>query len=132
MAIDTQPVLATCFAGGTNGSAITAPATPGYQSLGTADGMYFDTVTTGTGQAQTYDTTAVSGLTMRKIVTTTGNSCFGQWTSAGLLTNAAAQQWTPARRSPCSSPAGMPSTRSRRSAALTCSRSTRGTFPLAA
>jgi hypothetical protein len=95
MAIDTQPVLTECFGGGTSGSAIPASAGGGlYASLGTADGMLFDSVTIGSGQAMTYDNTvAHSGTMSCKIVTGSGNSCFGLWESSGLLVNTAAQQW---------------------------------------
>ena len=93
MAIDTQPVLAECFAGGSNGGTIPAAVSPGYQSLGTADGCLFDTVSIGSGQAMTYSNTVVSGLQMCWIVTTGTTPCYGMWTASGLLTNAAAQQW---------------------------------------
>jgi phosphodiesterase/alkaline phosphatase D-like protein len=96
MAIDTQPVLANSFAGGASGSTI--PAGPGsggptYASLGTADGMLFDTVTISSGQAMTYDNTLVSGLTMCKIVAANTSTCFGMWAASGMLANPAAQQW---------------------------------------
>ena len=94
MAIDTQPVLVESFAAGASGTSIPAAVTPGYQSLGTADGMLFDAVTIGSGQSMTYDNTqAYSGTQSCKIVTTSTNTCFGMWDSAGLLTNAATQQW---------------------------------------
>jgi len=95
MAFDNQPTLVECYAAGSNGA--TVPATTGayfgVSNLGTADGMLFDVVTIGSGQTMTYDNTVVSGLTMRKTVTTTTNNCFGEWTSSGLLGLPAAQQW---------------------------------------
>ena len=93
MAIDTQPVLAECFAGGSNGGTVPATAASGYQSLGTADGCLFDTVSIGSGQAMTYSNTVISGLQLCWIVTTGTTPCYGMWTSSGLLVNAAAQQW---------------------------------------
>jgi hypothetical protein len=93
MAIDTQPILVESFAGGSNGTTVPAAVTPGYQSLGTADGMLFDTVSIGSGQAMTYNNTVVSGLTLCWIVTTSNNACYGMWQSSGLLVNAATQQW---------------------------------------
>ena len=98
MAIDVQPVLTECFAGGTQGSAVpaTSGAYFGISSLGTADGMLFDVVTASADTAITYDdTVAHSGTLSCLIATTTGASgdCFGEWTSAGLLADAAAQQW---------------------------------------
>jgi hypothetical protein len=93
MAIDSQPVLANSFAGETNGATVAQSAAPGYQSLGTADGMLFDAVSITSGQAMTYDSTVVSGMTLAKIVTTATTPCYGGWASSGLLTNAATQQW---------------------------------------
>ena len=95
MAIDTQPVLVECFAAGSNGATVpaTSGANFGISSLGTADGMLFDAVTISAGQAMTYDTATVPGLTLCKIVTTGTGSVFGMYDSAGLLTNAAATQW---------------------------------------
>jgi PhoD-like phosphatase len=94
MAIDTQPVLAEGFAGGTSGSAVPATAGSMYQNLGTADGMLFDAVTIGSGQAMTYDSSVpLLGPMACKIVTTGTSAVFGMWESSGLLVNAAAQQW---------------------------------------
>lgn len=92
---DNQPVLVESFAAGTNGAAVpaTSGAYFGISSLGTADGTLFDVVTVSSGQAMTYDSTVVSGLTMCKIVTTATTTCFGEWANSGLLGNAAAQQW---------------------------------------
>jgi len=55
--------------------------------------MLFDAVSIGSGQAMTYNNTVVSGLTLCWIVTTGTTPCYGMWTSSGLLTSAAAQQW---------------------------------------
>jgi hypothetical protein len=95
VAIDTQPVLVTCFGGGTSGSSVPATAGGGnYANLGTADGMLFDAVSIGSGQAMTYDnTTAHSGTLSCKLVSTANAACFGEWEGSGLLVNVAAQTW---------------------------------------
>lgn len=98
MTFDSQPVLAECFAAGTQGTAVpaTSGAYFGISSLGTADGMLFDVVTASADTTITYDgTVAHSGTMSCLISTTTGASgaCFGEWTGSGLLGNATTQQW---------------------------------------
>jgi hypothetical protein len=97
MAIDTQPVLACCFEGGTSGIAI--PAGPGsggptYASLGTADGMLFDSVSVSGASTLTYsNTVAHSGSLSCQVYTPSTAACYLMWNSSGLLGNPAAQTW---------------------------------------
>lgn len=97
MAIDTQPILASCFGGGTNGSPLAAgPGSggPTYASLGTADGMLFDVVSASGSSSLTYSNAVTWYGPMSCLVSTPSTSpCYGMWTSAGLLASPAAQTW---------------------------------------